>query len=152
MPAEQFEAMIADRDNVAEGYKRKHPDDAGQLRFKDMIRKGMVSDALLDNILRAAAIYKEESSGKITLLQMNEQYAHLTGLTSSQGERFDVCMNADELQKFRILLEEAKNHLVGGSQGKIRFVLPDGNAVSVEMRVFLLYTLEGHRLYLSTIY
>lgn len=151
MPAEQFKALIANRNNVAEGYGRNRADGAGQLRFKDMIRKGMVSDALLDNILRAAAIYKEEASGRILLLQLNERYAQLTGLTAGESDHLEARMAPEELQKMRTLLEEANHHLVGGSQGTVRFDQPDGSAVSVEMRVFLLYTLEGHRLFLSMI-
>ena len=150
MPIEQFERLIKDQNNVEEGYKRKKADDEGQLRFKDMIRKGMLSDTLMDNILRAAAVLKE-ASGQITLLQVNGQYSYLTGLTASQGDRFEDHMEPGELLKLKKLLEDANNHPVGGSQGTIRFLKPNGSAASVEMRVFLLYTLEEQRVFMSAI-
>lgn len=149
MPAEQFEALIADRSNVAEGYRHTSPEGAGPLRFKDMIRKGMVSDTLLDSILRAAAIYREEDSGEITLVQVNERYTQMTGIAAGREESFEARLAPGELPKFRALLEEAKTHLVGGSKGDIRFAQPDGANAPLEMRVFLIYTLEGHQLFLS---
>lgn len=149
MPVEQFEALIIDRNNVMEGYKRSNADGAGHLRFKDMIRKGMVSDTLLDNILRAAAIYREEASGQITLVQLNERYSQLTGIAADGTGGFEERLAPGELMKFRDLLREASSHPVGGGEGTIAFVRPDGSRMALEMRVFLLYALEGHRLYMS---
>ena len=86
MPVKQFEALISDPGNVTKGCRKKAESAAGQLRFRDMIQKGLVSETLLDNIIRAAAIFKEE-----------------------------------------------------------------GDALELNLRVFLLYTLDNHRLYLATV-
>ena len=147
MPVEQFEELISDPANVTDGYGRKAAKVSGQLRFKDMIRDGLVSDTLLDNIIRAAAIFKEED-GAISLIQLNETYADMTEIGASEEElaRFADQLGSEEFEKLRDLLDAANTHPLGGSEGEIRFA----NGRIFPMRVFLLYTLDNHRLYLST--
>ena len=150
MPVERFEALIADPLNVTAGYGNKREDTAGQLRFKQIIRDGLVSETLLDNIIRAAAIYREES-GEVTVVQVNEQYAAMTGISPNDTRRDDFAAHLPEgeLAKFKSLLNHANAHQMGGSEGVIRFKSPGGGTVEMKLRVFLLYTYEKHRLYLS---
>lgn len=150
MPKEQFEALICDPENVTKGYSKKSINTAGQLRFREIIREGLVSESLLDNIIRAAAIYRVED-GNISVVQVNEQYSAITGITPD-----DEAMNAfadhldeAELERFRELLAQANAHQTGGSEGTVRFKKADGTVVPLTMRVFLLYTFDRHRLYLS---
>ena len=70
---------------MTQGYRKKAESAAGQLRFRDMIQKGLVSETLLDNIIRAAAIFKEEGD-EISILQINEQFAAMLGLSAHDGE------------------------------------------------------------------
>jgi len=150
MPKERFEELISDPANVTEGYRRKDARAAGQLHFRDLIREGLVSETLLDNILRAAAICRVEG-GAITLVQLNEQYTALTGIGPNDGDmgRFADFLDEGQLEVLLSLLEQASSHSLGGSEGRVRFRRPDGSAVELEMRVFMLYAFEGHRLYLS---
>ena len=152
MPVERFEALISDPDNVTQGYSRKTGSTAGQLRFRDMIQKGLVSESLLDNIIRAAAIFREEGD-EITLVQINDHFASLLGLTAPDAETGRCLKHLDEASRraLRELLDQANTHALGGSEGAIRYLRPDGQAVELNLRVFLLYTLDNHRLYLSTI-
>ena len=148
MPREQFEELISDPSNVTSGYGEKTAKASGQLRFKDMIKEGLVSDTLLESIIRAAAIFKEEN-GAITLVQLNDAYAEIAGIDTDEEEiaRFADQLDSTELEKLRDLLERANTHPLGGSEGAIRF---SGSENETSMRVFLLYTLDNHRLYLST--
>lgn len=152
MPVEQFEALIRDPGNVTQGYKKKSDAAAGQLRFREMIQKGLVSETLLDNILRAAAIFKEED-GEISVLQINNQYAATLGIGPHDAEttRFVERLDAPSLQTFRRLLSQANAHALGGSEGVLCYIRPDSGEIALNMRVFLLYTLENRRLYLSMI-
>jgi len=152
MPVAQFEALIRNPENVTKGYNRKSDGATGQLRFREMIQKGLVSETLLDNIIRAAAVFKEEN-GEITILQINSQFASMLGLSAHDGEtsRFMEHLDGDSLMELRRLLEQANTHALGGSAGVIRYRQPDGSALPMDMRVFLLYTLGSHRLYLATI-
>ena len=150
MPPAQFEELIANPDNVTDGYGAKALKSAGQLRFRDMIKEGLVSDTLLENIIRAAAIFKEED-GTVSIMQLNDAYADMVGLCSDEEAmtRFSERLDPAELEKLLDLFERANTHPLGGSEGAVRFGGAD--APELSMRVFLLYSLENHRLYLSTV-
>lgn len=150
MPKERFEALIADPDNVTEGYKAMRARKDGRLRFKEIIREGLVSETLLDNIIRAAAIYREEN-GKVLIVQVNELYASITGIRPQEAGSVDLAdhLDAAELERFRRLLERANARSAEGGEGTVRFRGPDGGAAEMNLRVYLLYTFDKHRLYLS---
>ncbi|MBQ9039758.1 MAG: EAL domain-containing protein [Clostridia bacterium] len=152
MPVEQFEALISDPGNVTQGYRKKAESAAGQLRFRDMIQKGLVSETLLDNIIRAAAIFKEEGD-VFSILQINEQFAAMLGLSAHDGETGRFLEHLDEgcRQTFRELLRQANTHPLGGSEGMVRYLQSNDNVLDLNLRVFLLYTLDNHRLYLATV-
>ncbi|MBR6889819.1 MAG: EAL domain-containing protein [Clostridia bacterium] len=150
MPKEQFEALISDPENVTSGYRTLHARKDGQLRFKEIIREGLVSETLLDSIIRAAAIYREEN-GEVTIVQVNELYTSLTGILPQAAEGVSLAeyLDAAELEGFRRLLEKANGHSAEGGEGVVRFRKADGGLVEMNMRVYLLYTFDRHRLYLS---
>ena len=139
-----------DPSNVTEGYKRSYLPMANQLHFREMIKEGLVSETLLDNILRAAAIYKEEG-GQISVVQMNEPYAALTGISPREEDmdRFADHLEERELEKLRGLMRQADTHALGGSEGTLRFRRADGETIEPNMRIFLLYSFDQHRIYLS---
>jgi len=152
MPVEHFEALISDPANVTEGYRKKAESAAGQLRFREMIRKGLVSESLLDNIIRAAAIFKEEADA-ISIIQVNDRYAEILGLSAADASVNGFMDHLDEpsRQRFRELLDRANTHTLDGSEGQIHYIQGDGKVICLNMRVFMLYTLDNHRLYLSMI-
>ena len=152
MPKEQFEELIADPGNVMETNGLRAAKASGQLRFKEMIREGFVSDTLLDNIIRAAAIMKEEE-GRIVIVQLNDAYAQLTGIEPEEAamERFAEELDPAELEKLRALLRAADAHPLGGSEGTVRFGAADAPGAELDTRVFLLYTFDKHKIYLSTV-
>ena len=117
-----------------------------------MIRKGLVSETLLDNILRAAAIFKEEGED-ISLIQINNQYAALLGMKPGDAYtgRFVDHLDTESVESFRDLLSRASAHTLGGSEGVVHYQRSDGSRVTLNMRVFMLYTLDNHRLYLSMV-
>ena len=150
MPKEQFEALISDPNNVTSGYRARHARKDGQLRFKEIIREGLVSETLLDNIIRAAAISREEND-EVTIVQVNALYTSITGILPGEAEGVSLAghLDAAELERFRQLLERANARSDEGGEGTVRFRKPDGSAVEMNMRVYLLYTFDRHRLYLS---
>ncbi len=152
MPVERFEALIRDPANVTQGYRRKSEGARGQLRFREMIQKGLVSDTLLDNIIRAAAIVRREGDD-VAFVQINDQFAGTLGRADSGAEDvgFSEHLDAPSRRAFLALMEQANTHALGGSEGAIRFIRSDGSGIRLNLRVFLLYTLDNHRLYLTTI-
>ena len=151
MPKEAFEELIRDRAMVTTGYERGRISISSQLRFREMIKEGLVSETLLNNIIRAAAIYRLQS-GKLTIVQINDAFAELTGMqvTEEEMSRFETHMEQEQVEKFRSLLKQADTHTLGGSEGAILFRKDSGEEIELKMRVFLLYTYEDHRIYLST--
>lgn len=152
MPVERFEALIRDPANVTDGYKKKNDNITGQLRFREMIRKGLVSESLLDNIIRAAAIFREEGD-EVSIVQFNDQCAEILGVKSNDNTEDFFMDRLDEpsRQGFRELMHRANTHTLSGSEGTVNYQREDGASVALNMRVFLLYTLDDHRLYLSMI-
>ncbi len=149
MPVDQFEQLIADPDNVTTGYKEKAADSTRPLRFREMIRQGLVSETLLDNIIRAAAIYKVEGD-TVSIIQINDLYTSRLGLSEKDGDIMEMLEDA-ERTNFMALLQRANIHTLNGSEGLIRYRRKDGTTLPLNTRVFLLYSLDNHRLYLSTI-
>lgn len=151
MPRDQFEELITDPANVTDGYKKTQINSSNQLRFREMIKEGLVSESLLDKIIRASAIYKEEN-GRINIIQLNELYSELTGIAPVEEEMNGFMEHLDDpaLKELRHMLDQANSHPLGGSEGEFDFRKSDGKVIRLKMRVFLLYTFEDHRLYLST--
>ena len=151
MPAAEFEKLIADADKVAHISKHTSVKAASHLRFREMIRDGLVSETLLENIIRAAAIYKEENE-RISIVQMNNQYSSLTGLPQDEKdmEHFTDHLEEADLQALKQILAKANTHPLEGSEGIIYFRRSDGQIVEMKMRIFLLYSFDTHRLYLSS--
>lgn len=151
MPKENFEELIRDPANIADGYKKSYRNTASQLRFREMIKEGLVSETLLDNIIRAAAIYKEEA-GRISIVQLNDLYAGLTGIEPCEDamNSFMEHLSDADFLKLRELLREANAHPLGGSEGTICFRKSDGETVELSMRIFLLYSSDKQHIYLST--
>ena len=151
MPRERFEELIRDPNNVTDGYKKAYRNTTNQLRFREMIKEGLVSETLLDNIIRAAVIYKEEA-GRISIVQLNDLFTSLTGIEPNEEamERFTEHLSDKEFLKLRELLQEANAHPLGGSEGTIRFQKSDGESLNLPMRIFLLYSSGTQHIYLST--
>ena len=152
MPVKSFEALISDPGNVTKGYRRKSDGATGQLRFREMIQKGLVSETLLDNIIRAAAILKREKDD-VSIIQTNSQFAQTLGHASEDEACGCFADRLDESSRRALydLMDQANTHALGGIEGVVRYIRADGDAIALNMRVFLLYTLDNHRLYLTTI-
>jgi len=152
MPAENFEALLRDPENVTIGYVKRKQTSSGQLRFRDVIQRGVVSESLLDNIIRATAVLKVEGDD-VSLVQINELYASLLGIAPGSGEAtaFTDFLDSENREILLSMLNHAKSHTFDGGTGMIRFNRSDGEAVELNMRLFLLYSFDNHRLYLSII-
>jgi PAS domain-containing protein len=115
-----------------------------------MIREGLVSETLLNNIIRAAAVFRKDDD-KLSIVQINEAYTGLTGIRAGDElKRFEKYLDDEQAEIFKDLLRMADSHPLGGSEGTIRFRKQSGETIELNMRVFLLYSLEDHRIYLST--
>ena len=99
-----------------------------------------------------AELYEESTVSIVTDINYFKLYNDIFGRKS--GNRFletiaGMVQDAAELEKFRQLLEKANGHSAEGGEGVVRFRKADGSVAEMNMRVYLLYTFDRHRLYLS---
>ena len=153
MPVEQFEKLLRIPDNVGRSPKRGDKLMTNHLCFRNMIQEGMVSDTLLDNIIGAAAVYRE-ADGHFSLVQVNDQFTELTGLSldeSEKAEHYSERYQERELDRIMGIFHGADVHPLEGSKGNVKLYRADGNEIEVEARIFLLFSSSEHKLYLATI-
>ena len=150
MPKESFEELISDPSRVTKGDEGGRISVSNRLHFREMIKKGLVSETLLNNIIRAAAIYRLQD-GKLTIVQSNDMFSELTGISVPPGEGYslEASLEESQIRRFMELLSQADSHALGGSEGSILFCRRGGEEMELNMRVFLLYSCDNHRIYLS---
>ena len=143
MPKAEFEHLLLDRNKIGEPPVRGQNWVKGSLGFRTMIREGMVSDALLDNIIGPAAVF-EEMNGAFHMVQANDQYI---GVLGQKREYL-----AESMQVKTLLTCFAGLHDMAippeGLRRDISFQKPDGEELSVSSKIFRLYNCEEHHLYL----
>ena len=151
MPKEAFEELIRNPDMVTSGYEKDRISASSQLHFREMIKKGLVSETLLNNIIRAAATCRLQDE-KISIVQINSACSALTGIPASEEamQNFEAHLKEPQKEHFRKLLKQADSHALGGSEGCIDFQKNTGETITLNMRVFLLYACDDHRIYLAT--
>ncbi|MBQ9168199.1 MAG: EAL domain-containing protein [Oscillospiraceae bacterium] len=152
MPVEQYEALLADPENIGEPPRKGDRIMRSHLKFRDMIQDGMLSETLLDNIIGPAAIHKMQD-GNITIVQVNDLYAQMTGIGQDDEEEMtDLmrCFSEESEHEVRRIFEGADVHPLEGSVGETDFIRKDGGIVRIRAKAFLLYTCEDHKLYLTT--
>ena len=152
MPVEQFEKLLENPENIGEPPRRGGQIMTNHLGFRNMIQEGMVSDTLLDNIIGPAAVYRDEN-GRLSLVQVNDQYTRLAGIGREQTERMEHFMEkyrCGEGSVFSSIFHGADTHPLEGAGGRVDLRREDGTVVPVEVRIFLLYSCERHKLYLAT--
>lgn len=153
MPKESFEMLLCRPEIVGQPPRREDQLQSSHLALRSMIREGMVSDVLLDNIIGPAAIFRKER-GEFQLLQMNEQFGALTGTPQEHAEsvrRLERQFSDGAEGNLRDVIRAADQHPLDGAKGWMEIRREDGGPVMAEVRVFLLYSCENHRLYLTTL-
>ena len=156
MPKENFEELISDpgKRSTIDG----RMNGSSHLKFRDIVRKGMVSETLLDNILGPAAIFKQvfgegdDDKDTFEVVQINENLSEL--LRIDPDDRDEVLkipsrISAPEDRAFPDILRRTATHPLEGASGFVTY--DDGEMrFQGEISLYLLYTCDDHRLYLVT--
>ena len=154
MPVPEFEKLLADPEKIGEPPLNGDTRIQSHLHLKEIIREGMVSETLLDSIIGPAAVYRETAGG-IELIQINDRYSELTGIGTDDREtmsRFVEHSHGGSREKVASVLHRANTHPFDGAESVIDFTRADGSTVNLAVRVFMLYSCEDHKLYLSTLH
>ena len=146
MPIEDFEKLLQDPSKIGSKPKKiGNQTIVNHLQFKEMIRDGLVSETLLENILGAAAIYKI-SGDKVSIIQINQHYTKLTGIEPGDDEGFQKFLSNVHVEGADNFLHNVDSHLLEGFESNLEL-----NGEELHARTFLLYTCDDHKLYLSTL-
>jgi EAL domain-containing protein (putative c-di-GMP-specific phosphodiesterase class I)/GGDEF domain-containing protein len=152
MPVEQFEQLLMNRDNLEEAKRPGSARTENHLKFRELIREGMMSETLLDNLIGAAAVFKMEN-GNLSIVQINRQYEKVT-----QVQEDDDAAKALFAQKLldrnrdtiHELIRIADTHPFDGTIGDISVETGSGIKV-MKSRIFPLYSCDSHSLYFTTL-
>lgn len=150
MPVDEFEALLLDPVKLGRPPEKGSQLLTSRLPFRDMMHEGILNDTLLDNIVGPAAVYREKD-GVISILQMNEAYSRLTGIDPDDYdamERFIRLYYRKNAPTVRKAFHNA-DHSLEGSYSEAEFWRKDGTKIILKGKIFLLYSLGDHRLYMS---
>lgn len=153
MPPEEYEEILKNPDSIGRQPVKDGPIMTNRLRFKDMISEGILNDTLLDNIIGPAAVFRRKDD-ELELIQINEAYYNLTGIEPSDKEamrRYSSHFHKGSYEEVFAAFRAADEHPIDGAPVQGMFVRDDGKTVRLDSRIFPLYTLADHKLYLSVL-
>ncbi|MBQ9157590.1 MAG: EAL domain-containing protein [Eubacterium sp.] len=148
---EEFEAILCDPDKIGQPPLKASRLMTSRLRFREMMNEGILNDTLLDNIIGPAAVYCEEN-GAISIIQMNEAYSRLTGISPDDHEEMEWFIKRHyrgHEDAVRDAFHRA-DHSLEGASFEAEFFKKDGSGFRLRGKIFLLYTLGDRRLYMAT--
>lgn len=148
----QFEELLSDERRLDyEGVRYKQVE---SLHVREFLDDNLFSDAMVNNILGAAAFY-EMYDNQIAITRVNEQYYRLAGV-STNAEADDskkLCNHVrdDDRTLLYAIFEQAYENPAEGAQGYVHYVRTDGKVLWVYLRVFFLREKEGRRMFYSSL-
>ena len=153
MPVEHFELLLQDPQKIGEPPRHGDKLMTNRLRFRDMVHDGILSESLLDNLIGPAAVFKEVND-EFVIMQMNDSYSKLTGIDPDDHDAMEHFINHfhnGDMAAMRATFHGADGHPLEGSVGEADFERDDGEVIRLRSKVFMLYSYEDHKMYLSTI-
>ncbi len=152
MPVEDFETLISDEKNLdLNGIWCRQME---SMHAREFLDKNLFNDAMVNNILGAAAFY-DMFENRLELTRVNEQYYQLAGINSKDEadyyKQLGVHVRDDDRSALYTMFSNAYQNGNGGSQGYIHFVRTDGEVRWVFMRVFFLREKEGHKQFYASL-
>lgn len=152
MPQEDFERLLENPAMVGDTPERTDAMLSNHIHFRDIVKQGMISETLLDNIIGPAAIIKEEGDDFV-LLQMNENFHQIFGDGLNEGADMAAVYNSRCMPvtgvALKTLVDKASRHPLDGIKWNQSLDI-DGNPLELEIHIFLLYSFDTHKMYLLT--
>ena len=144
MPAESFEALIADPDKVENrGFVFKAND---QFRIREFLNDTIYSDSMLNNIIGPAAIYAAHD-GQVDIVRFNQQFFEAVNVPDFHERLDDIqrFMTDADAKKLRALLARAYEDRLNGAGGVMSFSRIDGGYSTFLIHFFFLNESGGSR-------
>lgn len=149
MPVEACEAKLIDQNKL--DFEGLNTRTIGRINTKELMQNEMFSEIMMNNFLGGMAVY-EVYDGKIEILQVNEHYQHITGLSSDYLEKFggqDLLPMIREKERDTVLsaFDRAFNRQLKGAECEYMRKTMDGRDIWVRLRMFFLREHDGRRRY-----
>ncbi len=126
----------------------------GQLKLEDLFNENITSEAMLNNMLGAIALY-EVYEDQCEVLRVNQEYYHITGDNPIDMEEHRwFLLNRvyiDDRDWVLSIFEKAYNNPIRGGEGIFRQYRLSGKLMWVHLRVFFLREQDEHRLYYGAV-
>ncbi|MBO5336624.1 MAG: EAL domain-containing protein [Lachnospiraceae bacterium] len=152
MPMEDFEKLISDERNLdLDGLWCRQNE---SIRLREFLDTNLFTDAMVNNILGAAAFY-DMYENQIEITRVNEQYYRLAGVSSETdavaSKKFWNHVRDDDRQLLVSMFAQAYSRPTNGADGYLHFVREDGKVLWVYMRVFFLRERDGHQIFYGSL-
>lgn len=152
LPLEEFENLLSDESRL--DFNGLWCKQVEALHVREFLDNNLFSDAVVNNILGAAAFY-DIYENKIEIVRVNDQYYRLTGITTKMdeenGQKLWAHVCGDDRQTLMGIFEQAYENPLNGAQGYIHFLRTDGRMLWVYIRVFFLRERDGHKMFYSSL-
>ena len=152
LPVEEAEQLLIQEDCVDYGGIQARQ--LGQLKLEDLFNENITSEAMLNNMLGAIALY-EVYEDRCEVLRVNQEYYRITGDNPSDMEdRRWFLLNRiykDDRDWVLNIFENAYSNPIRGGEGIFRQYRLSGELMWVHIRVFFLREQDDHRLYYGAV-
>ncbi|MCR5505940.1 MAG: GGDEF domain-containing phosphodiesterase [Bacilli bacterium] len=142
MPIDAFKRLIFDPNNIdLRGFVAKLND---QFRLREFLDKNIYSDAMLNNIIGAVALYSFHD-GHIDIVRFNQQFYEAVNVPDFHDKLTNIeqlMPEKDRNDMFRAL-EEAKNNKLLGAESLMRVARVDGQYTYFFVHFYYLGKKEG---------
>lgn len=152
MAVKDVEVLLKNEKNL--DYRGIQARQMKQLKLEDLFNEDITSEAMLNNMLGAIALY-DVYEDRCEVLRVNEEYYRITGDNPVDGgDRGKFMLHKvykDDIDWVLRIFENAYKNPVHGAEGIFRRYRLSGELMWVHLRVFFLREQDEHRLYYGTV-
>lgn len=152
LPVQEAEQLLMHEGNV--DYEGIQASQMGQLKLEDLFNENITSEAMLNNMLGAIALY-EVYEDQCEVLRVNQEYYHITGDNpADMVDRRWFLFNRvykDDIDWVLNIFESAYSNPIRGGEGVFRQYRPSGELIWVHLKVFFLREQDERRLYYGSV-
>lgn len=148
----EVDLLLTEEDNV--DYRGIQARQMRQLKLEDLFNENITSEAMLNNMLGAIALY-EVYEDHYEVLRVNEEYYRVTGDNPvDMEERRRYMLNKvykDDIDWVLNIFENAYSNPIHGAEGIFRRYRSSGELMWVHLRAFFLREQDERRLYYGSV-
>lgn len=150
MDAKSYEELIADQNNIdTSGISFKANQ---QFRLREVLDNNVYSDTMLNNILGPCAFYSWHGDN-VDIIRYNEQFYEAVDVPDFTERLDDIrrFMPPSDVDRMHLLLKQAKEDRLNGSNGILHFYKTDGTLTTFYMRFYYLRREEDRDIFYGAV-